>query len=238
MKSEQMKCEQKSNISLDQEIQNIANKIKCDVEKELNQAFKTFNVLEHHCLKNENDPNQKSYAMKVQTDDNNQSHLKLRTTQKDSFSGWLTDVDEFLDLRNPFRNHMCTFDPLRSGFNSIQNLANNIKHDVEKELNRNFKIFDVEDYHPILTDNEHTSYYLRMKTDDNGHVRVKTIKKIPGSDWKTHVEEYNRGKACLEGKQKKEEKIEDKPRSENLRAEQKGKQTMEVEQNPDPTSIA
>jgi len=34
------------------------------------------------------------------------------------------------------------------------------------------------------------------------------------------------------------EKIEDKPRSENLRAEQKGKQTMEVEQNPDPTSIA
>jgi len=231
--------QEQSKLSFDQEIQNIANKIKSDVEKELNQVFKKFQVTEHQAIKNESEPNQKSYSMKVQTGDNDQSHLKLRTTQRDPFSNWFTDVDEFFSARSPFESMLTTFDPFRTGFSSIQSLANRIKNDVESELNRSFETFDVTDYHPILTDPEHTSYYMRMKTDDNGHVRVKTIKKEPGADWKTHVEEYHRGKPSLESKPKKEEKLEDKPRSENVRSEQKGKQTMEVEQsNPSKASTA
>jgi len=74
-------------------------------------------------------------------------------------------------------------------FRSIQSLVGSIKNDAERELNRSFETFDVMEHHPILTDPEHTSYSMRVKTDDNGHVRIKTMKKEPNCDWQTHVEE-------------------------------------------------
>jgi len=223
-----------SNLSLNEEIQKIADKIKGDVEKELNQVFQKFKVTEHQALKNEKEPEKTSYAMKVETDDD--SHLKLKTCQKDQFSGWITDVDESFRAISPFENLLRSFDSSRTGFNSIQQLANCIKQDVEKELNKNFQKFDVIEYHPILTDPEHTSYYMRLKTDDNGHVTVKTIKKTPKSDWETHVEEYERGKPSLGDKSK--EKLERGQQKEALRSEQRGNQGMEVESGPSKTSSA
>ena len=184
--------------SFDQEIQDIANQIKSDVEKQLHKAFDTFDVVEHQSLKNDN-PQGSSYSMKVKTDDKDQSNLRLSTWRNDPFSDWQTTIDEFWRGASPFDNLLSKFDPYRVGFNSIQGLADRIKKDVEKDLNRTFSTFDVTESHPILTDPEHTSYYMRVKTDDNGHVRVKTIKKNPGSDWQTHIEEYNRGKPSLEG---------------------------------------
>jgi len=48
---------QKSDRSFNQEIQRIAEKIKTDVEKELNQVFNKFQVVEHQSLPQEkNDP--------------------------------------------------------------------------------------------------------------------------------------------------------------------------------------
>ena len=190
-------------MNISQEIQKIADKIKTNVEKELNQAFKMFQVVDAECIKSEKEPQSKSYEMKVKTDDD-QGQLRLRTTQKDPSSDWITDIEQFLLPRGPFENLLTIFDPSRTGFNSIQNLADCIHKDVEKELNRTFNTFDVMDYHPILTDPKHTSYYMKVKTDDNGHVRVKTIKKTPDSDWETHVEEYDRGQRKLGGQQQQQ----------------------------------
>jgi len=224
-----------TNLSFNEEVQKIADKIKADVEKELNQVFKKFQVVESQPLTNEkNEPERTSYSMKVKTDENenDQSHLRLRTTRRDPFSDWITNVDEFFNARSPFESLLNTFDPFRTGFSSIQNLANRIKKDVERELNRTFDTFDVMEHHPILTDPEHTSYYMRVKTDDNGHVRVKTIKKEPGTDWRTHVEEYYRGKPSLEGEKKKQESLESgRSKAEHSRIEQKGKEKMEIEKN-------
>jgi len=118
-------------------------------------------------------------------------------------------------------------------FRSIQSLFGSIKNDAERELNRSFETFDVMEHHPILTDPEHTSYYMRVKTDDNGHVRIKTMKKEPNCDWQTHVEEYHKGKPTLESSQKKNKSIESAPReAQSSRTEQKGgRDVMEVEQN-------
>jgi len=183
--------------SFQEEVQKIADKIKSNVEKELNQVFNRFQVVEHNPITN-GDPNQTSYSMKVNTGDKDQGHVRLRATQRDPFGDWDTSIDEFFRPRSPFDHMLSTFDPLRTGFGNIQSLADQIKADVEKDLNRTFETFDVMEHHPILTDPEHTSYYMRVKTDDNGHVRVKTIKKEPNSDWQTHVEEYNRGKPAVE----------------------------------------
>jgi len=217
-----------------QEIQSIADKIKNDVEQQLNQAFKKFKVMDYQCLADEkNEPERTSLKMKVNTDesDKNLSHVKLWTTRRDQWSDWVTNIEEFFNARSPFDNLLCCFDSSQAGCNSIQSLADRIQKDVEKELNRSFNVFDVADYHPILTDPENTSYYMRVKTDDNGYVRVKTIKKAPGSDWQTHVEEYQRGKPSLEGEKKKG--IEGERRAEPTRQqglEGKGKERMEVEQ--------
>jgi len=217
-----------STSGMSEEIQKIADKIKSDVEKELNQVFKKFQVTESEKIKNENEPDRTSYNMKIKTDDQNQSNLRLKTTKRDPESEWLTSIDEFFTGMSPFEDLLHSFDTSRTGFSSIQKLADRIRDDVEKSLNRHFDMFDVMEYHPILTDPEHTSYYMRVKTDDNGHVRVKTIKKLPGSDWQTHVEEYNRGLSSLEGTKKKE--LEGKKREQPIRGEQMGKSKMEVEQ--------
>ena len=194
--------------NFNEEIQKIADKIRGDVEKELNQAFKKFQVTNAESIKDEKEPEKTSYNLNVKTDDD-QGQLKLRTSRRDPFSDWETDIEQFFRPRSPFENLLTSFDPFRTGFGSIQSLADRIQSDVEKELNRSFNTFDVMDYHPILTDPKHTSYYMKVKTDDNGHVRVKTIKKTPDSDWETHVEEYDRGQRKLEGqKQQQQQSLE------------------------------
>jgi len=218
-------CEQNKK-SFDQEIQDIANQIKSDVEKQLHKVFDTFDVVEHQPLQSSN-PQGSSYSMKVKTDDKDQSNLRLRTWRRDPFSDWETTVDQFFRGKSPFDNMFASFDPCCTGFSSIQSLADSIKRDVEKDLNRTFNTFDVVESHPILTDPKHTSYFMKVKTDDNGHVRVKTIKKAPGSDWQTHVEEYDRGQPRLEGQSKKGQALEGK---EGQALEGKGKgEKMETE---------
>jgi len=143
-------------------------------------------------------------------------------------------VDEFFRGVSPFESKLSTFDPFRTGFSSIQGLANSIKDDVERELNRSFDTFDVMEHYPILTDPEHTSYYMRVKTDDNGHVRVKTIKKDPSSGWQTHVEEYSRGKPTLKGQDKKKtEALENTRKSATSERQSRRGEPMETEQIKD-----
>ena len=107
-------------------------------------------------------------------------------------------------------------------FNQMQDIANNIRNDVEKQLNQSFKQFDVLE-HQALEDPEHTSYFMKVKTNDNGHVRVKTIKKKPGSDWKTHVEEYYRGSPAVEGEKSQEKKAVEGSQGEKMETENAGR---------------
>jgi hypothetical protein len=223
--------------SFDQKIQDIANQIKSDVEKQLHQAFDTFDVVEHQSLPSTNDPQSSSYSMKVKTDDKDQSNLRLHTWRNDPLSNWQTTIDELFRATSPFEGMLSSFDPYRAGLNSIQGLADRIKRDVEKDLNRTFNTFDVTESHPILTDPKHTSYYMRVKTDDNGHVRVKTIKKDPGSDWQTHVEEYNRGKPALEGQQgEKGKALENK--GGKMETEQEGRRKEETTIQEEPHKVS
>ncbi len=185
-----------------EDVQKIADKIKSDVEKQLNQSFERFRVVENEMLKDETNPNKTSYLMKVNTDNNESKYLSLRATPKDSGSGFTSTIEELFSARSPFEDLLTKFDTSKTGVNSIQQLANRIQKDVEKDLKRSFSMFDVLDYHPILTDPKHTSYYIRIKIDDNGYLRVKTIRKEPGKDFETHIEEYHKGKPITQGGKK------------------------------------
>jgi len=225
--------------AFDLEIQNIANKVKADVEKELQRVFQTFDVVEHHPIQNTTTTNNKTndaYSMKVRTSDDDNSHLRLRTWRRDPFSAWESAVQEFFRPMSPFDSMLSPFDPFRTGFGTIQALADRIKTDVERDLNRTFNVFDVMEHHPILTDPEHTSYFMRVKTDDNGHVRVKTIKKTPDSDWQTHVEEYNRGQpAAVENNQSQGQLQNNQPQGQAMKTEndsRREKPAVEIEEEP------
>jgi len=81
-----------------------------------------------------------------------------------------------------------------SFLSDFQSLADSIKADVEKQLNQSFKQFKVLE-HKALEDPDNTSYFMKVLTDNNGHVKVKTTKHQAGGDWKTDIQEFDRGQA-------------------------------------------
>jgi len=78
----------------------------------------------------------------------------------------------------------------------MEHMADRIRRDVETSLNRNFNTWDLLDY-TLPTDTENSYYRMKIRTDDNGHVKVKTAEKEPGKDWDVHIEEYDKGKPGL-----------------------------------------
>jgi len=215
--------------SLSTQMQNIANSIQSDVERQLNRSFNQFDVLEHQTL---NDPENTSYYLKVKTDDN--GHVKVKTTKHPAGGEWKTDVQEYdrgkaiegdsskalsnqqnlssQGLNKPFGSDVSSFGSnllFDCGFQSWQNLADKIKQDVEGQLNTSFKTFNVLE-HEAKQDPEHTSFYMKVKTDDNGHVKIKTTKHPAGGEWKTNVQEFDRGKS-IEGRGDRRMEVENKP---------------------------
>jgi len=79
----------------------------------------------------------------------------------------------------------------------IQSFADSIKRDVESSLRTTFDTFEVLE-HTASLDPENTYYDMKVKVNDNGHVKVKTVHKEPGKDWDVHVEEYHKGKPAIE----------------------------------------
>jgi len=207
-------------MGVSKEIQNIAEKVKSRVEKELNKVFKTFKVCESKPIPAEK-PETGCYSMKVKTSSDGKEEVKVHARQDEPGGEWLAEVEEFFGGVNPFENFFTPFDSHRVGFHSAQSLADSLKNDIERELNRPFKIFDVMDYHPILlADPENTSYYMRIKTDHNGQVRINTYRKKPGSKWETHVEEYKKGQHRLEGKKEEALEGEKRERGQEMETEQ------------------
>jgi len=81
--------------------------------------------------------------------------------------------------------------------NDIRNIANTIKKDVESSLGQFFHRWDVFDYTPLWFDPDSTSYRMKILTDNNGHVNVRTMRKEPGQPWETRIEEFYNTKHTL-----------------------------------------
>jgi len=82
-------------------------------------------------------------------------------------------------------------------------------------------MFDYLEHEAIDNPDQYKSYFLKIKTDDNGHVRVKTVQKEPGKPWETHVEEYDRGSGAIK-KGEESKPIEGRPSEKTSTSEQKG----------------
>ena len=83
----------------------------------------------------------------------------------------------------------------------IKKIADKIRPDVEKQLNLKFNNWNVLDFERFPTDVQHTSYYLKIGTDNNGHVRLRATETEDKGDWKFEVEEYDRGNVPINADQ-------------------------------------
>ena len=128
----------------------------------------------------------------------NEDFFGLRPFTRDPF------FSDFFGQRDPFED---TIRPFLSGSSSVEDVFENFKQKMEEEV----KAFEeLEKNPPQLEDPEHTSCFMKVMTNDNGHVKVKTIKKTPETEWETRTEEYDRSKPSLENKKNGEDvQIED-----------------------------
>jgi len=171
-------------LSFKDQFQYTAGKSESEIEKEFDQIFNQFQVVESQPLpQQQSEPEHTSSSMKVRTDDEeDQGHLKLQTAGTDPFSDWEARVEEFFRRKSPFENLLNSFDHFNIDFSNS---------DVESDVNRAFDTFDFIEYYTILADSERTSSCMKVKTDENGNVCVKKIKKESNPDWQTHVEGYH-----------------------------------------------
>jgi len=111
--------------------------------------------------------------------------------RRDVFSPWSSSFGDFFGDISPFGyRHRSIFDR----FDAIERYVD----EMRAEMDRHFKNPEAPQEYPKLRDPENTSYFMRVETNDNGNVRVKTVKKTPGSEWETKYEEYKRGNSAIE----------------------------------------
>jgi len=178
-----------SSESLFKEMQRIADKIKSQVESQLSEDFRTFDVIEDLQPSSIKPDERTSYKMMIKTDDN--GHVKVKTMRKDPGSDWKVEVEEYDRGSKSIKGGEKGKSSIESDyFNDMQKMASRIKSDVEKQLNEAFKTFDVFENR------------LAIKTDNNGQLRLKTSQKDAGSDLKVEVEKFDKGSKQLEGQQK------------------------------------
>ena len=173
--------------SISHEIQNIAQKVKRSVESSLGRSFNKWDVSEHDPVSY--DPANTTYRMKVLTDDN--GHVMVETVKKEPGHDWETQIEEYEkgdatehDTHPHPHAHMHALD------NGIPN--------AEANINGNTCAFDPRDiieHDAYPCDPENTSYCMEVITKDRGHVKVKTVRKDPGHEWRSYVQEYDRDDA-------------------------------------------
>ena len=134
-----------------------------------------------------------------------------KTTDLEVFSGESLFGDLFKETFTPFKELIETFDPFTESVNAIEKVFDGISepsemsdtsHDLEEEFE---SVEDMIENPPELEDPEHTSYFVKYVSNDNGRVKVKSLQKVPGSDWEKYTEEYTapEGKKMLKGKKNK-----------------------------------
>ena len=179
--------------SISHEIQNIAQKIKRGVESSLGRSFNRFDVSEHDPVSY--DPTNTTYRMKVLTDDN--GHVMVETVRKEPGHDWETQVEEYE------KGDATAHDAHPHPHAHIQALDHGIPN-AETNINGNNDPFDPRDIieHDVFPcDPENTSYCMEVITNDHGHIKVKTVRKDPGHEWHSYVEEYDRDDALEQDSQ-------------------------------------
>ena len=138
-----------------------------------------------------------SNALSLRPSDND-DFFGLRPFRRDPF------FSDFFDSRmTPFDDMMSRISPFSSS-GSIDDMFENFKKKMDEEV----KAFEeLEKNPPKLEDPEHTSCFMKMMTNDNGHVKVKTLKKTPKTEWESRVEEYDRRNPSLENNKKNGEDV-------------------------------
>ena len=139
-----------------------------------------------------------SNALRGRPEDN----FGLQSFRRDPF------FSDFFGQVTPFEDMISRISPFSSGSSSVHEMIENFRKKMEEEV----KAFEeLEKNPPQLEDPEHTSCFMRVMTNDNGHVKVKTMKKTPETEWETRVDEY-------------QPSLEDKKNGENVQIEDETEQ--------------
>ena len=223
------------NPQFSQEIQKIADKIKDDVQKELENVFKKYGA-SYQPASDKKEINTPT-PMETETKQNNnksgnnkKSQVSLYNRKTKPFSNWISSMDEFFKERNFSDDFWGPLDPFRTEFPLIGDITNDLEDHIEKEFNRGFDVLEELEDELTSTDPERTAYFMKLKTNNNGHVKVKTIRKLPKSNWETHVEEYFQGKPSLEYKKKKLRALKNKTKKlKEKEEESKENNSIEIE---------
>ena len=205
------------------EFQNMANRaIRNEMRREFQRALNSFDILEQQS-------DRRAAALPEKEKDIEKKEVSPRSRDPYyAFDNFDEDFGDFFRERSPFGQldrAFSSFDSFNSRFNSLQSLADQIKQDMDKRFKESAESFEGKEEYPTLADPENTTYYKRVETNDNGHVRIKTVSKKPGSDWETKLEEYQGGKPVLEaeGKQAIEGKESKEAPKQSLEAKKESK---------------
>jgi len=218
--------------SICNQMETIAGRIRKDVEKALNRSFNTFDLIDYSSSL---DPLNAWYDMKFRIDDGRHIRVETcRKEPGQRWNMCVKEFDKDLPINahigqgktcEPAKitegstslSEQSKNEPLKSAETTTQSLdqysplqdmqefANSIKKDVEEILGTSFDLFELFEstvsLHP-----ENTWYRMYIRTNDNGHVKVKTVRKEPGKDWNVHVEEYG-GKHIEQGRREEQGRV-------------------------------
>jgi hypothetical protein len=119
------------------------------------------------------------------------------------------------DFKEAFRPFEDTFGPLSLPFSNGNNNSDLIEAERLAKPFFDFPNFksifeqdiDIDKMTPLsIEDEAHTYYKMSVMTNQNGHVKTKTMEKEPGKEWQIKEEEYDRNndKAIEQGLDNKE----------------------------------
>ncbi len=216
------------------ELQHMANRaIRNEMRRGFQKAVNAFDILEDEAYNRP--PTCRVAALPDKEKDSERKDVSLRDPYY-AFDYFDENFEDFFRDRSPFGRldrELSSFDSFDARFNTLQNLADQIRQDMDKQFKQSAESFESKEGYPTLADPENSTYYKRVETNDNGHVRIKTISKKPGSEWETKIEEYQGGKPAIEAESKTQ--AEGKQALEGKEAPQK--QTLETKKDTKKESV-
>jgi hypothetical protein len=201
------------------ELQRMANRaVRNEMSREFQRTLSAFDILEQGAHNQQSD--RRAAALPEKEKDTDKKDVSVASERRDpyyAFDYFDESFEDFFRDRSPFGRldrALSSFDSFDARFSTLQNLADQIRQDMDKQFKQSTESFEGKEGYPTLADPENTTYFKRVETNDNGHVRIKTISKKPGSEWETNIEEYQgeqpvckiqtEGKQAIEGKESKE----------------------------------
>jgi len=219
--------------SIHNQMQTLADRMRKDIEKSLHRSFNTFDLLDYSSSL---DPFNTWYNMRLKIDDGHHVRVEtcrkepgknwdvcVKEFDKDRPSNAAIGQGKTAEppratTTSTSPSEQSKIEPLKTAETTTQSLdqysplqemqtfANSIKKEVESILGRNFDMFDLFESTASL-DPENTWYRMLIRVDDNGHLKVKTLRKDPGQDWDVRLEEFDRGQGIEQGRSEERGKL-------------------------------